>query len=193
MTCTAVRIARVRCDHARCLCRPLRRQSQCCLGEPRERRPRAECGQIVGNTPRPDTIKARIPLAPGTRAFVSEPTTGLELSFTAAARGHPRNDGRNRPRSTAYNHRQTRTPVGRTWARRAPLTRELTALVQDVGCLGIEPNLSAGGRNHRRWGTLGRRSLGATDIMALAELSKVPGVAWDTFSFLAGYIGAPTS
>ncbi|MFF1540511.1 M23 family metallopeptidase [Microbacterium sp. NPDC058269] len=37
------------------------------------------------------------------------------------------------------------------------------------------------------------RSLGATDVMALPELSKVPGVAWDTFSFLAGYIGAPAS
>ncbi|WP_181156693.1 MULTISPECIES: M23 family metallopeptidase [unclassified Microbacterium] len=37
------------------------------------------------------------------------------------------------------------------------------------------------------------RSLGATDILPLPELSKVPGVAWDTFAFLAGYIGAPTA
>ncbi|MBE7954984.1 M23 family metallopeptidase [Microbacterium oxydans] len=37
------------------------------------------------------------------------------------------------------------------------------------------------------------RSLGATDLMPLPELSKVPGVSWDTFTFLACYIGAPTA
>ncbi|MFJ6428316.1 D-alanyl-D-alanine carboxypeptidase family protein [Microbacterium maritypicum] len=37
------------------------------------------------------------------------------------------------------------------------------------------------------------RDLGATDVMPLPELSKVPGVTWDTFTFLAGYIGAPTA
>lgn len=37
------------------------------------------------------------------------------------------------------------------------------------------------------------RGLGATDIMPLPELSTVPGVTWDTFTFLAGCIGAPTS
>lgn len=37
------------------------------------------------------------------------------------------------------------------------------------------------------------RSLGATDLMPLTELSKVPGVSWDTVTFLPGYIGAPTA
>lgn len=37
------------------------------------------------------------------------------------------------------------------------------------------------------------RSLGATDILPLPELSTVPGVTWDTFTFLAQYIGAPTA
>lgn len=37
------------------------------------------------------------------------------------------------------------------------------------------------------------RSLGATDLMPLPELSTVPGVTWDTFTFLTQYIGAPAS
>lgn len=35
------------------------------------------------------------------------------------------------------------------------------------------------------------REAGATDLMALPELSKVPGVTWPTFEFLCGYMGAP--
>jgi hypothetical protein len=37
------------------------------------------------------------------------------------------------------------------------------------------------------------RGLGATDLLPLPELSSVPGVTWDTFNFLAQYIGAPAS
>lgn len=36
------------------------------------------------------------------------------------------------------------------------------------------------------------RSLGATDLMPLPELATVPGITWETFTFLAQYIGAPT-
>lgn len=35
------------------------------------------------------------------------------------------------------------------------------------------------------------RNAGATDVMALPELSTVPGVTWDTFIYLSRYIGAP--
>lgn len=35
------------------------------------------------------------------------------------------------------------------------------------------------------------RKEGATDLMPLPELSKVPGVTWATFEFLCGYMGAP--
>ncbi len=35
------------------------------------------------------------------------------------------------------------------------------------------------------------RNAGATDVMALPPLASVPSVTWDTFSFLARYIGAP--
>lgn len=37
------------------------------------------------------------------------------------------------------------------------------------------------------------RARGATDVMALPELSQVPGVSWETFNFLASYIGAPAT
>lgn len=35
------------------------------------------------------------------------------------------------------------------------------------------------------------RDAGATDLMPLPELGKVPRVEWDTFTFLCGYFGAP--
>lgn len=37
------------------------------------------------------------------------------------------------------------------------------------------------------------RQYGATDLLPLPELSAVPGVTWETFTFLAQYIGAPTA
>ncbi|KTR77427.1 hypothetical protein NS234_07425 [Microbacterium oxydans] len=36
------------------------------------------------------------------------------------------------------------------------------------------------------------RDAGATDLMPLPPLDKVPKVSWDTFTFLCGYFGAPT-
>lgn len=35
------------------------------------------------------------------------------------------------------------------------------------------------------------RAQGATDLMPLPPLEKVPAVTWDTFNFLCAYIGAP--
>ncbi|WP_282845858.1 hypothetical protein [Microbacterium oxydans] len=35
------------------------------------------------------------------------------------------------------------------------------------------------------------RERGATDLMPLPPLDKVPRVTWDTFNYLCGYIGAP--